>query len=91
MEMPEQADIESIRERMLALWRSELQEEGIGLDTDFFELGLDSIVAVRLLGLATERFGVTLSFQMLVDEPTPRRLSEVVRAELAERDGTGIG
>lgn len=53
-----------------ALWSDVLGVEQIGDGDDFFELGGNSITAIRLLPLAQERFGVELDVGFVFDHPT---------------------
>ncbi len=53
----------------------------VGADDDFFELGGDSLSAVELLGVVSERLGRELSAADLLEAPTP--------AALAARDAGG--
>ncbi|QKV97135.1 KR domain-containing protein [Streptomyces sp. NA02950] len=53
-----------------ACWAALLGDDPIGADDDFFELGGDSLVALRLLSAVRERYGVELSMAQLFDAPT---------------------
>ena len=47
----------------------------VGADDDFFELGGDSLSAVELLGVVSERLGRELSAADLLEAPTPATLA----------------
>ncbi|MFJ3829139.1 amino acid adenylation domain-containing protein [Streptomyces sp. NPDC090046] len=49
---------------------------GIGPDANFFELGGDSIVSIRLVGLA-RKAGLTVSARQIFTHPTPAALASV--------------
>lgn len=53
-----------------ALWEDELGIDGIGVEDDFFTLGGDSLTALRLIGAARQRYGVTLGLQEVLQHPT---------------------
>ncbi|MFD7032576.1 amino acid adenylation domain-containing protein [Streptomyces sp. NPDC059917] len=48
----------------------------VGPDDDFFELGGDSIVSIRLVGLA-RKAGLTISARQVFQQPTPAALASV--------------
>lgn len=52
------------------------------LDDDFFELGGDSLGAVRLLARLRERFGIELALREIFDRPTVGELSERINLAL---------
>lgn len=49
---------------------------GVGPDANFFELGGDSIVSIRLVGLA-RKAGLTVSARQIFTHPTPAALASV--------------
>lgn len=61
---------ESTEERMLNLWRKELDDPGLGANDDYFECGGDSMLAVRLLGEIRKEFGVSVPVSGLASHPT---------------------
>ncbi len=68
-------------ERTLAgIWAEALGVPGVGAYDDFFGLGGDSILAVRVLSRVREVFGVTLPARAAFDAPTVARLAELVDA-----------
>ncbi|UXI66222.1 non-ribosomal peptide synthetase [Tahibacter amnicola] len=62
------------------LFASVLGRESVGLDDNFYELGGDSILAIRLVAKAARR-DVTFSIRQLTTHPTVRALAEVCRAK----------
>ncbi|HET7557589.1 MAG TPA: amino acid adenylation domain-containing protein, partial [Rhodanobacteraceae bacterium] len=52
------------------LWRELLRVQNIGLDDNFFDLGGDSLLAVRVFQRAQELTGVNLPLSMLLSAPT---------------------
>ncbi len=61
-----------------AIWSELLGIDGIGIHDDYFDLGGDSIAAVRLLVRLHEAFGVDFQLAALFDRPTIAGLSELV-------------
>ncbi len=70
-------------ERTLAgLWHDLLGAADVGLDDDFFDLGGQSLVAVRLFARIKKAYGVDLEISVLFDAPTIRTCAERIRQEL---------
>ncbi len=64
--------------RMLPLWVSVL-DRPVGPDDDFFtDLGGGSLEALELLDRLLDEFGVLVTFQDLMANPTPVRLAGAV-------------
>ena len=57
----------------------------IGALDDFFDLGGDSLLAMRILSQIEAEYGAQITFQDLLDHPTPEAISCVVDARLAQR------
>jgi thioesterase domain-containing protein/acyl carrier protein len=52
-------------------------------DSDFFELGGDSLMAASLMALIEREFGAVLSVSLLLEASTPKQLADVVSAAVA--------
>lgn len=63
-----------MQEALATIWRTALRLEDIGIDDNFFASGGDSIVAMRVVALAT-RVGLDLSTRLIFAHPTIRALS----------------
>lgn len=64
-------------ERQLAeIWQKLLGIDRIGVDDDFFELGGDSLLAIRILNHLNDEFGVADTLTGLLSVPTIARLAE---------------
>ncbi|MFD4937699.1 amino acid adenylation domain-containing protein, partial [Streptomyces virginiae] len=61
---------------LCALMGEVLGLPGVGPDANFFELGGDSIVSIRLVGLA-RKAGLTVSARQIFTHPTPAALASV--------------
>jgi amino acid adenylation domain-containing protein len=66
----------STEQRLVAMWRTVLGNETIGIHDDFFELGGDSIVAAHVVARVGKEFGVTLPMFLLFRTPTIAGLAE---------------
>ncbi|MFI6392322.1 SDR family NAD(P)-dependent oxidoreductase [Nonomuraea sp. NPDC050540] len=66
-------------ERGLAeLWSDVLGVEPVGTRDNFFDLGGNSLVALQMLRLVKERFGVAVPTVMLFEAPTVNRLAAIL-------------
>jgi thioesterase domain-containing protein len=74
---------------MLGLWVEMLQYDGLGIHDNFYLVGGHSLMAIRLISRANERFRTSLSVDALFSNPTVAGLSAVVRAELGEPTDVG--
>jgi thioesterase domain-containing protein/acyl carrier protein len=70
--VPPQSDLEC---HIAAMWAEMLQVERVGLDDDFFALGGDSLLGVRMLLRLREAFSVDLPTATLVSAPTVATLA----------------
>jgi acyl carrier protein len=48
-----------------------LNTQEVEVDSDFFELGGDSLLATRVLSAIAREFGLELMYDDFVDDPTP--------------------
>ncbi len=62
-----------------ALFRAAFDGREISPDSDFFEVGGDSLRAVALVTLLENEFGRRVAIGELIDAPTPRQLAERLR------------
>ena len=65
-----------------------MAEDDIDPDTNFTDLGLDSIVGVEWVKVINKRFGVELAATRLYDHLTVLRLAENIHSELCRRGAT---
>jgi acyl transferase domain-containing protein/predicted O-methyltransferase YrrM/acyl carrier protein len=71
-----------IERRLCLVWQELLGIDRVGVDDDFFELGGDSLLAIRIVNRLREDFGVDRSLASLMEVPT-------VAALAAETDAGG--
>ncbi|MEY4514482.1 MAG: hypothetical protein RLZZ450_6604, partial [Pseudomonadota bacterium] len=69
---------------MLAIWADMLKYDELGLHDNFYMVGGHSLLAIRLISAANERFRTSLSVDALFSNPTVAGLSSVVRAEVGD-------
>ncbi|MDX0647513.1 KR domain-containing protein [Sinorhizobium medicae] len=70
---------ESLEDRLAALWRDLLGVDYVGLDDDFFDLGGDSLLGIRVLNRLRTEHGVSDTLAGLMTAPTVRGLAARVR------------
>ncbi|MCX5141805.1 non-ribosomal peptide synthetase [Streptomyces sp. NBC_00338] len=78
LESPYQAPRNLGELALTALWEEALGLTGIGVFDDFFDLGGDSLRAMRLVALITERTGRRTTMSDLYRAPTPVALADVL-------------
>jgi len=66
-------------EALLASWWEELLGVQVGLDDDFFELGGQSLIVVRLFNKIKKNYDVELPLNTLFEVRTVRKLAERIR------------
>jgi len=77
--VPFAAPRDMAEERLAEVWQELLGIERIGVNDDFFELGGDSVLGLRIAALARER-GMVLSPNELFTHPTVAALAQRVQA-----------
>ncbi|GLZ81484.1 hypothetical protein Afil01_62910 [Actinorhabdospora filicis] len=66
---------------VIDIYRRVLESEDITGDSDFFELGGDSLLATRVLSGIARVSGVELSFDDFLLAPTPDALAKLVSSD----------
>jgi acetoacetyl-CoA synthetase len=67
-----------LEQRLQAQWQKRFGFEPIGLDDNFFDLGGNSLLAVRLLADVRQMTGRTLALATMLAAPTIRALARVI-------------
>ncbi|HLK39138.1 MAG TPA: amino acid adenylation domain-containing protein [Polyangiaceae bacterium] len=80
---------DELEEALARVWRQTLGVERIGVRDDFFELGGDSLLAVRLLALAAGETGVDMPLAAFLESPTVENFARRVR-EVRRANGTAV-
>jgi amino acid adenylation domain-containing protein/non-ribosomal peptide synthase protein (TIGR01720 family) len=81
---PYEAPRTPLEERLAAIWAEVLGVDRVGIDDDFFDLGGDSVLAIRMVARASEA-GIHLSARHLLDHPTVAELAAAADACTAPR------
>ncbi|OXM56486.1 non-ribosomal peptide synthetase [Amycolatopsis thailandensis] len=64
------------RERLVtAIWSDVLGVERVGVDDDFFDLGGDSLLGIRVLARLRDALGAEVPARLVLTAPTPARLA----------------
>jgi phthiocerol/phenolphthiocerol synthesis type-I polyketide synthase E len=71
---------DTVEARLRALWTEVLGADSFTDESDFFELGGDSLSAVQLMGRIRDVFGVEFGIATVFDHPSIRELAGTVRA-----------
>jgi len=67
-----------VETRLAAVWRELLNMESLAMDRDFYELGGDSLLAVRLVFRIAEEFDIEIFHSHLPEPMTIRSLSRII-------------
>ncbi len=78
----------AVEEELAAMWRELLGVDRVGARDDFFELGGQSLVAVRFFTRVRKSRGVDLPLTTLLEAPTIEKLAAIVEA--ASRPAPGF-
>ncbi len=73
-----------LEQSLARIWRDVLHVSQIGVTEKLFELGGDSLVAIRLLNRIRETFKVDISLRTLFERPTIESLAIAIAAEQKE-------
>jgi acyl transferase domain-containing protein/thioesterase domain-containing protein len=65
-------------------WRELLGVEQVGLDDDFFELGGQSLIVVRLFSKIKKTYGINFGLSTLFEAHTVRKLAQLIREASTE-------
>jgi acyl carrier protein len=69
----------NVQQRILAMWEDLLAYDGIDVEANFFELGGDSITAIRLLRRLREELQAELKLGDVYDFPSVSQLTDRVQ------------
>jgi acyl carrier protein len=65
----------TIADDLVDLWKRVLRTDDITVDDDFFDVGGNSLSAIRLLPVIEQHFGVEPNISLVFDHPTPRQMA----------------
>jgi len=60
------------------IWREVLNVKQVGVDDDFFELGGNSLLAMKLISVLAERLCMKVSFLAVLQNTTIRRMTHFI-------------
>ena len=63
------------QDHVIEIFRRVLETPRVKSNSDFFELGGDSLLATRVLSALARDFGTELDYEEFVDDPTPEGLA----------------
>ena len=78
----------ALEQAVVDIWRQVLPAESFSADSDFFDLGGDSLMAMQIVARVQQVFEVGLDVTRLLDAPTPAALAALVEQALAAGDGS---
>ena len=67
--------------RLALIWRDVLCLDSVGLDQNYFDLGGDSSLAVRLFAEVDKAFNIKLPLATLFEAPTVQEMAQILRNE----------
>jgi fengycin family lipopeptide synthetase D len=73
----------SVEEKILNVWREVLGKDTIGITSNFFDLGGDSLKAVQISAMLYREMGIHLKLSFLFDYPTIQQLAEIIQERAA--------
>ncbi|WP_405559641.1 amino acid adenylation domain-containing protein [Streptomyces sp. NBC_01180] len=76
-----------LEKEVCEVWCEVLGLSSVGVDEVFFEVGGNSLSAVRVNNRLSRRFGVDLPLRALFEEPTPAAVARRIEAALSTADG----
>ncbi|WP_371666097.1 amino acid adenylation domain-containing protein [Streptomyces sp. NBC_01241] len=76
-------------QRLCALWSELLEVPSVDADSDFFSLGGNSLLALRLVNRIRTDLGAGLSFGQVFEAPTVRALAARIAQDESPGEGTG--
>jgi thioesterase domain-containing protein/acyl carrier protein len=74
---------DKVENQLAAIWRETLGLESVGIDQNYFDLGGDSSLAVRMFADIEKIFKVKLPLATLYETPTIEQLARVLLGEIA--------
>jgi len=73
-----------VEAQLVRIWEEHLRVEPIGICDDFFDLGGDSLLALRLFGRIERDLGASLPLSILLNNPTIEYLAELIHYQPPE-------
>ena len=70
---------DDVERRLVAIWEELFDERPLTVDVDFFAIGGNSLIAVRLMALIKRAWGRTLALSTMFERPTIELLAPLLR------------
>ena len=67
-----------IEKRLLNIWKDLLKLENISINNNFFDIGGNSLLAIKLANLISKEFNITLKILAIFEHPTIKSLSQFI-------------
>ncbi|MFU2510249.1 amino acid adenylation domain-containing protein [Pseudoalteromonas sp. ASV78] len=71
-------------EKLLSIWVKEISNPSIGVESNFFDLGGDSLSATRLVSVINQKFNISLALNQVFENQTIKELAEYIDANLRD-------
>ena len=71
---------------VLDVWKKILEFEPIGIDDDFYEIGGNSILLIKLYSMLNKNFSVDVSVQELFDNRTIRKQAKIIELKTLPKE-----
>jgi hypothetical protein len=68
----------SLVQEVSALWEEYLNGRAVGADDDFFEVGGNSLIGIKIIDRMSRDYGVELSVRAFYLAQTPARVAELI-------------
>ena len=70
-----------VEKNLATIWAELLDVEQVGVHDNFFDLGGDSLTAIRVLSRVAQQYGTDFHVQNLFDAPTIEEFSRIIQAK----------
>ena len=81
---PSSLNVTPTEQTVVRIWEDILQKKGIGVKTDFFDLGGTSLALIRIFARVNAEFSLSLNGSILMEEATVSRLASYIDAQLKD-------
>jgi len=74
------------QEKLLVLWGQILKIQSIKLNDNFFEIGGNSLLGIRLINRIREEFGIAITFTDFLSNSTLKQLGEYIDGQIGSKE-----
>jgi acyl carrier protein len=68
-----------IEEKLIGFWKEILEQETIDTDSNFFDLGGNSLLAMQFIQMVKNNLGVRLPIKVMFEQSTIKELSGLIK------------